>query len=294
MEFQSKLYQLKKQIQGLSDIGIRGRVRYDESKIWLKQFDSEEEILLGHLILRHLIFKNEEQMIQLLKQALRNAANYFVNSDDRERLNWYQAICNDYNGIKFYAGPPSFHYEGMGKPGKSGEIVTNLLKSSFSTDRLKYPEYFGGTLNGNEGYLLADDAILTGNQMEDIINRYRNLLINENHQSALIVGLAHEDALQYLKNVFPNLKIFYGEIIRASSSFIQLSEQWVCSNFWDSSYCHPMEILERISNNANFSKKQHLGHNNQALLLAYSYGTPDNTIQILRETSQTWNGLLSR
>ncbi|ENW81336.1 hypothetical protein F909_02627 [Acinetobacter sp. ANC 3929] len=294
MEFQSKLYQLKKQIQGLSDIGIRGRISYDQIKIWLRQFQTEEEILLGHLILRHLIFKDDQQMIFLLKQALRNAANHFVTNLDRERLTWNHAICKDFNGLKFYAGPPSFHYEGLGKPGKSGEIITNLLKSFFPIDRLKYPEYFGNTLSGNEGYLLVDDAILTGNQMEEIIKKYESLLINPNHQSALIVGLAHEQALDYLKNLFPNLKIFYGEIIRKTSSFSYLSEQWIRSSFWDYRYQHPLEILERVSQRADFSNKQHLGHNHQALLLAYSYGTPDNTIQILRDTSSTWDQLLSR
>lgn len=294
MEFQSKLYQLKKQIQGLSDIGIRGRISYDQIKIWLRQFQTEEEILLGHLILRHLIFKDDQQMIFLLKQALRNAANHFVTNLDRERLTWNHAICKDFNGLKFYAGPPSFHYEGLGKPGKSGEIITNLLKSFFPIDRLKYPEYFGNTLSGNEGYLLVDDAILTGNQMEEIIKKYESLLINPNHQSALIVGLAHEQALDYLKNLFPNLKIFYGEIIRKTSSFSYLSEQWIRSSFWDYRYQHPLEILERVSQRADFSNKQHLGHNHQALLLAYSYGTPYNTIQILRDTSSTWDQLLSR
>ncbi len=294
MEFQSKLYQLKKQIQGLSDIGIRGRISYDQIKIWLRQFQTEEEILLGHLILRHLIFKDDQQMIFLLKQALRNAANHFVTNLDRERLTWNHAICKDFNGLKFYAGPPSFHYEGLGKPGKSGEIITNLLKSFFPIDRLKYPEYFGNTLSGNEGYLLVDDAILTGNQMEEIIKKYESLLINPNHQSALIVGLAYEQALDYLKNLFPNLKIFYGEIIRKTSSFSYLSEQWIRSSFWDYRYQHPLEILERVSQRADFSNKQHLGHNHQALLLAYSYGTPDNTIQILRDTSSTWDQLLSR
>ncbi|AZM39874.1 hypothetical protein EJP75_15910 [Acinetobacter baumannii] len=294
MEFQSKLFQLKKQIQGLSDLGIRGRLRYDQIKIWLRQFESEEEILVGHLILRHLIFKDEERMTLLLKQSLRNAANHFVEDLDRSRLNWNQAICNDYNGIRFFAGPPSFHYEGMGKPGKSGEIITNLLKTFFPTDRLKYPEYFGNNLSGSEAYLLVDDAILSGNQMEDIIKRYENLLLNSSHKSALIIGIAHEEALTYLKGMFPALKIFYGEIIRSSSSYTSLCEEWIRSSFWDLRYQHPKEILENISNRANFDTKQHLGHNHQALLLAYSYGTPDNTIQILRDNSATWDGLLSR
>lgn len=295
MILDSNIFQLKKEINSLAQIGFWDKLSSSQIKIWLKQFNNPEYALLGHLILKNLIYRNDKQMTQLLCQALRRAVSHFVEEDDRDRFSCQQILQEDYNGKKIYCGPLNFNKEGFGKPGKSGEIIMSMIRSYVPKSRFYYPDYFDSGLKADEGFFLIDDAILTGHQMEEWINRYyQQLMLDKSSTSALVVGLAHEDALQYLKETLPNLRIFYGEIILSNSSLTELCQNWVDKKIWPDDFRPPLEVFNEISINANFQQPQHLGHLNQALLLAYSYSTPDNSIQILRDISDNWTPLVSR
>lgn len=295
MNFNSNILQLKREIKNLCDIDLWDNLSFENVKIWLKQFQSDEEKLLGHLIVRNLIVRNDKQMTQLLLQAIRRSINYFVKEEDRYRFSWQQILIDDYNHKKFYMGPVNFNTQGFGIPGKSGEIIIPLLRKYVPRGRFQYPDLYVDGLRANEGYFLIDDAILSGQQIEECISRlYSRLMLTPDASSALVVGIAHEEALRYLKEKLPNLKVFYGELLKTESSFTNLCEKWINTSMWPSHYPHPMMVYEDICLRANFAEKHHLGHVNQALLLCYSYGTPDNTIQILRDNSLTWSRLVSR
>lgn len=293
--FNSNLYQIKKDIKSLCDIGFWDKIPHENIRIWLKQFEGDDEILLAHLILRNLIYRNERQMFQLMSQALRRAINYFSLEEDRYRFGWHQLLQDGLSGKKFFAGPVNFNQYGTGKPGKSGEIITSLIKPYFNKSNLNYPDLYEDNLSANEVFFIVDDATLSGNQIGEIISqRYSKLMLDENSSAALVVGLAHEEAISHLKAKLPNLKIFYGEIILKEQSFTSLCEHWIRQKIWENDSIHPKDVLINISNRANFSTPYHLGHNNQAMLLAYSYGTPDNSLQILHDTSDIWSPLVRR
>lgn len=293
MVFNSTLLQLKREIKQLSEIDLWDNMTYETVRIWLRQFKSPEEILLGHLIVRNLIIRNKKQMTQLMQQAIRRAISHFVKEEDRYRFNWLQILNEGYNSKIFYMGPVNFNIEGYGKPGKSGEVIMPLLKKFVPRTNFQYPDLYKNGLNAKEAFFLVDDAVLSGHQIEEWINRfYKDLMASP--ESALVVGLAHEEALEYLKVKLPDLKIFYGELLLKEYSFVNLCKKWCDSGIWPSDYQSPLDVFNGINERADFIKKAHLGHLNQALLLAYSYGTPDNTIQILRENSTSWECLVSR
>lgn len=296
MSFNSHLLQLKREIKQLSEIDLWDNITYENIKIWLKQFDSnQQEQLLGHLIVRNLIIRNNKQMTQLMLQAIRRAITSIVKKEDRYRINWQQVLNEGYNGKCFYLGPVNFNIDGFGKPGKSGEIIMPLLKKYVPRKNFEYPDNFRTGLKANEAFFLIDDAILSGQQIEERINRdYKDLMLNPSNDSALVIGIAHEDALEYLKNKMPSLKVFYGELLLKSSSFESLCHEWCASGIWPQEYSSPLDVFNTINERANFKEPRLLGHNNQSLLLAYSYGTPDNTIQILRDSSDHWEYLVSR
>ena len=295
MEFNSYLFQIKREIKQISEIDLWDNMTYEAIKIWLKQFKTEEEILLSHLIVRNLIVRNHKQMAQLMLQAVRRAVTSFVKPEDRYRYHWQQLLAHGYNGKTFYVGPVNFNIEGVGKPGKSGEIIMPYLKKIVPRTNHRYPDMYQYGLNANEGFLLVDDAILSGHQIEERINAYyKNLMLDPTKDAALVVGIAHESALTYLKRELPDLKIFYGELLLNKHSFTNLCEEWCKSKVWPDHYSSPLEVFNAISDKANFQDKAYLGHLNQSLLLIYPYGAPDNTIQILRDSSDNWEGLVSR
>lgn len=295
MSFNSKLFQLKREIKQLSEIELWDNITHESARIWLRQFEGPEEQLLGHLIVRNMIVRNEKQMTQLMLQAIRRAISYFIKDEDRYRFTWQQILFEGYNSKIFYMGPVNFNIDGYGKPGKSGEIIIPLLKKYVPRGNFQYPDSYRMGLNAKEAYFLIDDAILSGHQIEEWINRhYKNLMLDENSTSALVVGLAHEDALNYLKKELPSLKVFYGELLTSDRSFVNLCSKWVESSIWPSNYAAPIDVFNAINERASFHEKNSLGHLNQALLLSYFFGAPDNTIQILRDNSTSWTSLVSR
>ena len=293
MIFNSNLLQLKREIKQLSQIDLWDNMTHENVKIWLKQFKSPEETLLGHLIVRNLIIRNKKQMTQLMQQAVRRAISNFVKEEDRYRFNWLQILSEGYNSKTFYMGPVNFNIDGFGKPGKSGEVIMPLLKNIVPRTNFRYPDMYKNGLNAKEAFFLVDDAILSGHQIEEWINQhYKDLMSSP--EAALVVGLAHEEALDYLKIKLPELKVFYGELLLKDNSFTKLCDRWCDSGLWPADYPPPLDVFNVISDRARFANKAYFGHLNQALLLAYSYGTPDNTIQILRENSDHWECLVSR
>ena len=62
MIFNSNLLQLKREIKQLSEIELWDNITNENMKIWLRQFSSPEEILLGNLRARNLIVRNNKQM----------------------------------------------------------------------------------------------------------------------------------------------------------------------------------------------------------------------------------------
>lgn len=293
MVFNSNLLQLKREIKQLSEIELWDNMTHETVKIWLRQFISPEETLLGHLIVRNLIVRNKKQMTQLLLQAIRRAVSYFVKEEDRYRFTWQQILSEGYNSKTFFIGPINFNIEGFGQPGKSGEVIMPYLKGYVPRTNFQYPDAYKDGLNAKEAFFVIDDAILSGHQIEERIDRYYKQLM-ASPDAALVVGIAHEEALEYLTDKLPSLKVFYGELLLKDYSFLSLSKKWCESGIWPNNYPSPIEVFDAINERAAFEKKTPLGHLNQALLLAYSYGTPDNTIQILRDESPNWECLVSR
>lgn len=293
MVFNSNLLQLKREIKQLSEIDLWDNMTHESVKIWLRQLISPEEKLLGHLIVRNLIIRNNKQMTQLMQQAIRRAISYFVKEEDRYRFNWLQILNEGYNSKIFYMGPVNFNIEGYGQPGKSGEVIMPLLKKFAPRTNFRYPDSYQYGLNAKEAFFLVDDAVLSGHQIEEWIDRYYKDLM-ASPDSALVVGIAHEEALEHLKEKLPDLKVFYGELLLKEYSFVNLCNKWCDSGIWPSEYQTPLDVFNSINERADFSTKAPLGHLNQALLLAYTYGTPDNTIQILRDNSPNWESLVSR
>lgn len=293
MVFNSNLLQLKREIKQLSEIDLWDNMTHESVKIWLRQLISPEEKLLGHLIVRNLIIRNNKQMTQLMQQAIRRAISYFVKEEDRYRFNWLQILNEGYNSKIFYMGPVNFNIEGYGQPGKSGEVIMPLLKKFAPRTNFRYPDSYQYGLNAKEAFFLVDDAVLSGHQIEEWIDRYYKDLM-ASPDSALVVGIAHEEALEHLKEKLPDLKVFYGELLLKEYSFVNLCNKWCDSGIWPSEYQTPLDVFNSINERADFSTKAPLGHLKQALLLAYTYGTPDNTIQILRDNSPNWESLVSR
>lgn len=282
------MHQLLSTIRYLSSTGIRS-ISFDEIKLWLRQFRSEEERLLGILIIRYMIYRNEDQMLSLIKSALRKLAFYYMEDDDDPFIKWLQILNRKDKGLKFTFGPPVDREFTL--PGKSGELMIRLIQQlGISKSSFDYPDC-ASILNDNDVYVLVDDAILTSDQITGILHKF-SALKTLTH-CAIVVGIIHKEGLDLLNKNFPNIKIFFGEVITHEQNLIELSRYWIQKDIW---YYEddPIEIYLNICNDCEFKDPYHLGHSNQALLLMYHHSVPDNSLQLLWDTSEKWNPLKRR
>ncbi|MFI3156900.1 MAG: hypothetical protein QX199_12165 [Methylococcaceae bacterium] len=285
---------LKKIIKLLCTTKIRQPLSFEQTKAWLKQFDKGPELTLALLILRFLIYRTSDQLASSLKQALKYAVKNFIYQDQLlENYDWREVINGTIGELDFYFGPIKHEYT---TPGKSGEIITRLLKSCISTHSSGFDFYPDGMaeLKPKERYLLVDDGIYTGHQLNNFIGQ--NSLFNKFYsQTGVLVALAHESGITYLQENQPNISVFYGEKITHKNCFKAISEEWIEDKVWPYNSITPLEqYLEIATNKARFKEDQPLGYGNLGCLIAYDHGIPDDSLQLLWDKSENWNPLIAR
>jgi len=283
---------LKKIIRQLCQTSLRQGLSHERIKIWLNQFSAGPETRLALLIIRYLIYRTDAQIYSLLDQSLRKASLHFMLESDRDRVNWRHVFTREYNGIIFNFGPPKDPE--LSRPGGSGEIITRHLKKfGIPKSRNSYPSNFPNGLDNNEGYIMVDDGSFTGEQIEPYIGKYT--FLKNSDRAAVVLGLAHSDAITLLKRTCPEVLIFYGELFSCENSFQFMCVKWMEEGLWPYDEIHPVDLyLNVCKEKAKFVTPYYLGHGNQGLLLAYEHGIPDNSLQLLWDKSDTWQPLIER
>ncbi|HPH06827.1 MAG TPA: hypothetical protein PL131_13230 [Methylotenera sp.] len=279
-------------IKSLNVTKIRSPMTFEQTKAWLNQFEKGAEKTLALLILRFLIYRTSDQLKSSLKQAFKDAATSFAPHDNTLCVDWRAVLEGKVAGLAFSYGPAK---QDDTRPGKSGEVISRLLKHCIPLDgsQLIYPNA-STILNKNQRYLLVDDGIYTGTQLSTFLQAEGNFMVG-NGQSAIVVGFAHEDAIKNLGNRFPSVPIFYGEKITAKECFKALSEDWVKNGLWQYSNISPLDqyhlIVER---NFDSAVSNPLGFGDLGCMIAYDHGIPDNSLQLLWDKSDSWNPLFER
>lgn len=284
---------LKKIIRLLCNTKIRQPITFEQIKVWLKQFDQGSELTLALLILRFLIYRTSDQLTSSLKQALKYAAKDFTSQGHlSETFDWREILNGASEELDFYFGPAKNEYTA---PGKSGEIVARLLKSCIGLDssKLVYPSQIT-KLTLKERYLLIDDGIYTGHQLNDFIGQ-NGRFMTSCYQTGIVVAMAHVEGIKLLKDNHPNIPIFYGEKITSKNCFEAISQEWIDDEIWPYKEITPLEqYLEIVENKAKFEKNMPLGYGNLGCLIAYDHGIPDDSLQLLWDKSDSWNPLIAR
>ena len=274
---------------------------YESVKAWLKQFDQGPELTLALLILRFLIYRTSDQLISSLKQALKCAALSYIPPDQNpEDIDWRNILIGTDLNLKFYFGPPKPGSEipgtGYLRPGKSGEIISRMLKSciAIQSSQLEYPDYFNTSpLKTNERYLIVDDGIFTGDQVSNFICDYGNFMTSCT-KTAIVVSFAHDKAIELMKNKYPKIPLFYGERITPKECFRSVSQGWIDDGIWPYLEITPLEQYLKLIKTKFNDDYSSLGYGDLGCLIAYEHGIPDNSLRLLWDKSDSWNPLITR
>lgn len=161
---------VQRAVHALSRSNVRHPLSVERIKIWVKQFQGEKEQTLALLILRNLIFRTHEQIQSSMRQALKQTALHFLDQiGKRETVAWMDAL-KGAAGLDFYCGPPSFVQYGIGKPGKSGDLIARAINQRYGITK-QFPSGIT-SLRDDERFIVVDDGTYTGDQLATFLNNW--------------------------------------------------------------------------------------------------------------------------
>ncbi len=282
---------IERAVRSLSRQKIRrSPLSLDRVKSWVKQFATNEEKALAWLILRNLVYRTNEQLESSLRQALKAAAQHFIAGTNLPAdAGWREVLKGDYPALAFYCGPPSL--DGPMLPGKSGELIARLVGRIFNVQKY-YPRDVV-TFKPEERYLVVDDGSYSGEQLTEFLVNWRD---NYADNVAVVVAVAHEDAVARLRERFPSVPLFYGELLTQANSLASLSAEWVANGQWQYDNVSPRLLYKEICGRKGPFEggTASEGFGSLGLSVAYEHGVPDDSLQLLWDRSATWTPLIER
>lgn len=282
---------MQRAVYALSRAHVRTPLSVERIKVWVKQFQSKEEKTLALLILRNLIFRTNEQLLSSMRQALKQAALHFLSEIGRQNeITWTDAL-KGAAGLDFECGPPTLIQYGMGQPGKSGDLIARVINQRYRIHK-QFPSGIS-VLGEKERFIVVDDGTYTGRQLETFL---RNWDINySSGRVAIAVGMAHKAACDHLRDQFPQVPLFYGELLKPETCFEALAQKWTDTLQWQYEKT-PLEVYKEVHKRAGPFKEGNGGNGYGSIgaLVAFSHGIPDDSIQLLWGDSENWKPLVER
>lgn len=289
----SDTIKLKEIVRKLCTTKIRNPLTMERVRTWLKQFRTPEEQTLALLILKNLIYRTTDQIESCLRQALKEAVLHFEPpSLDEPAYDWRRILTNVRpvrSGKYFYLAPP---IGPAASPGKSGELIARLLHSKFGIERSYLTYCEERTITEDEYLLVVDDGSFTGSQISDIF-KVSGQLMRSHSRGAVILSIVHEEAIKRLNSDFPDVSIFYGELLTERDNFKNVCEKWISNGNWPYTEIHPYDLYMNIAHRAGIASNAE-GFGKLGLLVVYEHGIPDNTLNLLWERSSSWEPLFER
>lgn len=282
---------VQRAVHALSRSNVRSPLSVERIKMWVKQFQSEEEKTLAWLILRNLIFRTNEQLLSSMRQALKQAALHFLaDIGHQNEIVWTDAL-KGAAGLDFECGPPTLVQYGMGQPGKSGDVIARAINQRYGISK-QFPSAIRA-LEEKERFIVVDDGTYTGTQLVTFL---QNWDINySSGRVAIAVGMAHQTARDHLQSQFPQVPLFYGELLKSDTCFDALSRKWIETQQWQYDKT-PHDVYAEVYERAQPFKEGNGGNGYGGIgaLVAFSHGVPDDSIQLLWGVSENWKPLVER
>jgi predicted phosphoribosyltransferase len=176
-------------------------------------------------------------------------------------------------------------------PGKSGELIARHVNQRYRIAK-HFPSEIK-VLQPDERFIVVDDGTYTGAQLCNFLKDWE---IDLSHgRVAIAVAIAHETAYKALSDQFPSVPLFYGELLTREMCFEALCLKWVEAEQWQYDKL-PLEVYVEIHRrHQSFEKGNGAnGYGDIGALVAFEHGVPDDSIQLLWDTSPTWQPLVDR
>jgi hypothetical protein len=281
---------LQREVLSLCKVGFRrDPLNSERVKAWVRQFEGEREKALAWLILRHMVYRTTPQLQSSIRQALKQAALYFLReAKGHATSEWKSALEGKNTTLRFRCGPPAF--QNPDSRGKSGDIVTRLINREYGVEKWSVDAV--DVLESDERYLLVDDGAYTGMQLFNFLSSWK--AASKPQQIAIVVAVAHRSAIDVLAKNFPEVRLFFGELLTEKNCLHSLSDQWINAGQWPYTESPRKVYLELCERSGPF--KEHLpeGFGKLGVMVGFEHGVPDDSLLLLWGRSPKWAPLIER
>ena len=284
---------IERTVKSLCSLGIRqSPLTWERARRWAKQFDDGPEKNLAWLILRHLVFRTTDQLESSMRQALKRTAQHFRMIEGlSEETEWRDMFNPIVSGLKFYCSPP--FASTYTTPGESGELIARMVNRAYKIE--KFYSYNFTTFDPGERLLIVDDGSFTGEQLDSFLSNYSPAKVYP-AQIAIVLAIAHEDAIALLKRKHPLISVFCGEVLLEAHCFESMASSWIANKVWLDESSTPLDVYKSlcVKHKLGGESAACLGFGGLGVMLGYEHGIPDDSLRILWEHSDTWTPLIER
>lgn len=257
---------------------------------WRKNFKSDEEKYMSACILDSLIYRSNSQTFSLINQLLyKNLNNLFRLLGRKDLQNFPHCLTEKKTDplVRLVPAITSNH-----PPTKSSNEILRFIKRHFHVCEkwIVNPWKIEDELKKHvKAFIFIDDFLGTGSQFEEVVYDSNIVDVIKNNLIVYAPLVAHEDGLENLQAIFPNLKVTFTEKLNRSAHL-----------FFDNYF--PDEVdeakkfyLDMLSNRGiDLLGDEHFGFGNLELTFAFEHAAPDNSLHALHKRTENWVPLFNR
>ncbi len=276
---------IRDRCQNLVDLGIWSGIDINQLNAWKQNFKTEEERYFSACILDSLIYRSNQQTFSLIHQLLyKNLNNLFRLNKLAEFQSFPYNMQSKTDDPLVRFVPVVTHEEPVTK--SSFEIL-RFFKRHFNINErwMIYPLDIQRCIKdeGVKAIIFIDDFLGTGTQFDEtcIYAQIDNIIKNEFVVYAPLV--AHELGINSLSKMYGNLKVTYAEKLTINSnSFF--------NNYFKGSEAEAKKFYIELMNDRGikYDTVTPYGYGNMELTFSFEHAAPDNSLQILHNSSDDW------
>ena len=285
---------IKIRCQKLIEFGIWKGIDLNMFTAWINNFQTDREKYFSACILDALIYRSKDQVVSMLYDLFtKDLHNLF-----RLKSNIYTKYRNPLFLLKNKWNDPEFRVISAVKksdpPSKSGYLMSHYLVHHLSACERWFITPFAledEIQKGVKHFILLDDVICTGEQMDETIIEANILQYSEYATFYIAVCTAHQVGIERLQKKYPNISIAYTELLTDDNSFF---------NFLDIKNTDYENINDAKNKYDTFLKKKGiknkdtLGFGSLGLVYGFEHNTPNGSLPILHYRNENFHPLLNK
>jgi len=263
-------------------------------KKWLNNFEGDLEQYFAACILDALVFRSEEQLVAQAKELFTKKICNLL-SKNGYILPHYSSF------IDILKGSPNSDFRLVSvsnrneRPVKSSNLILRLYKRKlgFNENWFITPDEVEKEHNvGIKNFIFVDDFLGTGKQFYSMYRGYGFSLLLKDCTTIYAPLVAHEFGMNYLTENFPEVAVTSSETLDDDDNVFNHAFEDGINSPENAKIFYTM-LLKKYKF-VNLLPENEYGYGNLGLVYTFSHSSPDNCLNIIWDSQNSWNPLVRK